>query len=116
MSRNTKLALGIATFLQIPVIIAIIVIFFSAFFALTKDGPQAIEENIGWLQLIALAINVFAAIYFGALDLFYIVHAARNPYIEWIRVQWVLGIIFLAPIVTPFYWYHNVWRDDIVPE
>ncbi len=111
MSKALKILLGIATFIQVPVIIGFFVIFFSTASYFLSAEPDALEQNLKWFELSMTIINLVFAVYFGGLALFYIVDAARNPNVEGVRAQWIIGTIMIGPIVTPFYWYEYVWND-----
>jgi heme/copper-type cytochrome/quinol oxidase subunit 3 len=113
MSKTLKVILGIATTVQPLVMIAMFAAFFSLFFYFVQDIRTPDDPALKKLELAILPINLLMIAYFGGLQLFYIVHAAKNRNIESMRVTWILGIVFLSIFVTPFYWYGQIWKDGV---
>ena len=116
MSKTLKIVLGVATLIQPLVLIGLIAGFFSLVFYFVQEVRTPHDPGFKKLELVTLALNLVMIPYFGGLQLFYIVHAARNPNIDSMRVTWILGIVFLSVFVTPFYWYGQVWKDGVPRE
>jgi hypothetical protein len=113
MSKSLKIILGIATLVQPLVLIGIFAAVLSLFFYFVQDIQTPHDPAFKRFELIILPINLLMIVYFGGLQLFYIVHAARNPNVEYVRVSWILGIVFFSAFVTPFYWYGQIWKDGV---
>lgn len=74
--------------------------------------PEQIETALQSYYLVITLANIGFTIVFGLLHVFYIVHAAKNPNLEAMRVTWIIGLVILGFFVMPFYWFHHIWRDD----
>lgn len=79
---------------------------------LLKTPPALMESTVQSYYLVIALANVGFTIFFGLLHVFYIVHAARNPNLEAMRVTWIIGLVIFGFLVMPFYWFHHIWRDD----
>jgi hypothetical protein len=114
MSRNSKVFVGILSFLPIILLIVFLVMFFGmfpAFFEWDKSDPT--PEDV----LTVFAPIFFLAITMGILSLgllvFFIMHLVRNKSMDGTeRVIWVLVFLFAGIVGYPIYWYMRVWKDD----
>ncbi|PYT01500.1 MAG: hypothetical protein DMF63_01230 [Acidobacteria bacterium] len=54
-------------------------------------------------------------IFFTAILVIYIIHAARNPILEAnrMRTTWLISLCLLGAWVMPFYWFFYIWRDGV---
>jgi len=108
MSKPVKLLLLLATLAPF----AFFFLFFaSVIYAISTLPPKEIESFLNDQAIIFVLINLLVTIFFGAIHVFYIVHAARNPNIPDMRVTWIISLVILGTLVMPFYWFHHIWRE-----
>ena len=112
MSTSHKILLGLAALS--PFVFA--AAFFGFFIHLMMTAP--IELFAKYISEHALIMNLACflfTIYFTAILVIYIVHAARNPILETngMRTTWLISLCLLGAWVMPFYWFYYIWRDGM---
>lgn len=118
MSRNSKLIIGLLSFLPI---ILLIVLFIMFLFTI----PSISQWNNGYDPTLQEIFTVFGPLFtvglvMGLLSIgllvFFIMHLVRNKIMDGTeRVIWVLVFLFAGIIGYPIYWYMRVWKDEPGP-
>ena len=112
MSRNTKLLLGIISFLPLVTLIAYLISFFSFFIRLIPSMQHQQEpppEFFRYLIIMVILAIVMALISLGLL-IYFIIHSINNPAVHKDeRIVWILLLIFVGMIAMPIYWYMRIW-------
>lgn len=116
MSRNSKILLGIVSFLPLVTLIAYLISFFTFFMRFMpamaeQQKPPA--EFFRYMLIIIISAIVMALISIGLL-VYFLIHSINNPAVNKDeRIMWILLFIFVGMISMPIYWYMRVWD---VPE
>jgi uncharacterized membrane protein len=119
MSRNSKILLGIISFLPIVTTIAYMISFFSFFlrFIPSMQGHQdeLPGEFMHYFIIIFISAVVMGLISLGLL-VYFLIHAINNPAVHKDeRLMWILLFIFLSMISMPIYWYMRIWTVPVQP-
>jgi hypothetical protein len=110
MTKPVKILLLLATLSPF----ALVFLFIASFIYLINTlPPKEIEPFFNDHAIVVSLLNLLVTAFFGAIWVFYIVHAARNPNIPAMRVTWIIALVILGPWVMPFYWYHHIWREGV---
>ena len=113
MSRNSKILLGVLTFLPFIFFIAYIFSFFFFFTEIPFHDPEIIEEDPrNFFKGIfgAMIWILLAAMLSLGLMIYYLVHSSKNPRIkETERIVWILVLIFASSIGSIVYFIMHIW-------
>lgn len=86
-------------------------VIFAYFIYTVENLPDNIDTYYDEHWLFILLFNLTMPVYFGALHIFYIVHAARNTKTGPMHTTWIVCIILFGVFAMPFYWYHYIWNE-----
>jgi len=113
MSRNSKILVGLLSFL--PIILLFIMIptllnLIPQFLEWDKQEP-AVEEVLS-----TLGPFFFLLIFMGILSLgllvFFIIHLVNNKKIEsGEKILWVILFLFVSLVGYPIYWFVRIWNE-----
>ncbi len=114
MTSNSKLLVGILSFIPFTGLIVYLVYFFSFFFgAILHEEPPAGDPGEFVLQFIPLFIILGITSVVGLGMFIYLlicaikdVSATEND-----KILWILLIVFLSYLIFPFYWYFRIWKN-----
>lgn len=109
MNKNTKIFLGVLTFLPIPLILFYFISFFNMI-ASIEAGNEAVILNsfVGLFGTMAIA----ALLTFG-LMIYYIIHVNQQKENDSNdRLLWTLVLIFAGGIGTILYWILKIWPEE----
>jgi H+/Cl- antiporter ClcA len=111
MKTPAKIGLLAAAISPVP----FTVLFVGAFFYVIKTTPPTrdLQDFIDYV-VIANVIGLAASLFFTAVTVYFIAHAARNPNCKDRIPHWVILILLTGPIGECIYWYHHIWRDSAV--
>ena len=112
MSKSVKILLGLATLT--PFVFTAVVLWF--FFQLFNAAPAERFEE--YFSKYAVMMNIawfLFTIFFTAILVIFIIHAARNQILETngMRTTWLISLCLLGAWVMPFYWFYYIWRDGV---
>ncbi len=111
MSKNSKIILGIFTFLPIVIYFVSFGFFFSLIGENIHPEPDAIISNIS-LFFYFIAFVLMLSI---GLLIYYLIHIARNENFDSNeRLVWILIMFFAGTLGAPIYWYLNIWKTPAV--
>lgn len=116
MSRNSKILVGILSFL--PIILLFVMIptllnLIPQFIEWDKHEP-AIEEVLN-----TIGPFFFLIIFMGLLSLgllvFFIIHLVNNKSIEsGEKIVWIIVFLFVSMVGYPVYWFVRIWNEKPV--
>lgn len=107
MKTPVKIVLGLGGIAPIPFFALMCGLFIYVIVRYENPGAQVLMDNAVFINLFFLVFGLI----FTAVQIIYIIHAAKNPNIEAMRVTWILCLILLGPFAMPFYWYHHIWPE-----
>lgn len=117
MSKNSKIFLGVLTFMPPVLFIVYLVCFFNFMFHMiplngdfqTKFNPLNFLTAFLPLLLVVLCMVLFSL----GLLVYYIIHALNNKRMKSDdRILWVLLFVFVGLIAFPIYWYNQIWKES----
>lgn len=115
MSRNSKILIGLLSFLPIILFIVLIAMFFILFPTIfqwehVEPEPGEVFSVFGPIFIVGLMMGLLSL----GLLIFFIMHLIRNKKMEGTeRVIWILVFLFAGMIGYPIYWYMRVWQDEL---
>jgi uncharacterized membrane protein len=115
MSKNSKVMIGLLSFLPIILLIVLFIMFFSLFprffeWEQYEPAPQEIFSAFGPFIILAIAMSILS---FGLL-IFFIIHLIKHKNTNGTeRAVWILAFLLGGIISYPIYWYMKIWREDI---
>ncbi|MBR9859154.1 hypothetical protein GYB22_00085 [bacterium] len=117
MSKNTKVILGILSFLPIVAGVAMFIFFFQFFIALIQESgsgqvsPDFIEDELGSIMMFSFLVIVTSIASLGLMVTFIIFSIKDRSASENQQLLWALLLFFMGPIVFPIYWYIRIWDN-----
>ena len=109
MNRPVKILLGLLAVLPLALTTAAI---WAVYQLLTAQSEAPWNFVFSIHPLIWLFFNLFLMVLTYGPNIFYIIHAGRNPDLADRRVIWILLIVFVGVFVMPLYWYLFVWHES----
>ncbi|HET6724118.1 MAG TPA: PLDc N-terminal domain-containing protein [Chitinophagaceae bacterium] len=115
MSRNSKLFIGLLSFL--PIILVFILLFMVLGLIPTfiewdhyDPAPQEVFSIFGPVFFLGLFLGILSL----GLLIFFIMHLVRHKAIDSTeKVIWILVFLFAGIVGYPIYWYMRVWKNEI---
>jgi len=115
MSRNSKLFIGLLSFL--PIILVFILLFMILRLVPTfiewdnyEPAPQEVFGVFGPVFFLCIFLGILSL----ALLIFFIMHLIRHKAMDSTeKVIWILVFLFAGIVGYPIYWYMRVWKNEI---
>ena len=115
MSRNSKLFIGLLSFL--PIILVFILLFMILGLIPTfiewdqyDPAPQEVFGVFGPVFFLGIFLGMLSL----ALLIFFIMHLVRHKAMDSTeKVIWILVFLFAGIVGYPIYWYMRVWKNEI---
>jgi uncharacterized membrane protein len=113
MSKSSKLALGIVSF--IPLILVGVIIFmifnlFPEFIEWDKYEPDARDFFTAFAPIFITGLLI-GLISLGLL-VFYIIHLVNNKQMEsGEKIVWIFVFLFAGTVGYPVYWFFRIWNE-----
>lgn len=115
MSRNSKLFIGLLSFL--PIILVFILLFMILGLIPTfiewdtyEPAPQEVFSIFGPVFFLGIFLGILSL----GLLIFFIMHLVRHKAMDSTeKVIWILVFLFAGIVGYPIYWYMRVWKNEI---
>ena len=106
MSSLQKLILGILAILPLIVTCAM----FGAIFYLVRTDDWRIFQYSLDNPVAIPVFNLALLILLYGPNIFYLVHAGRNPNLHDRKVAWIILMVLFGVFAMPIYWFQFIWR------
>jgi Trk-type K+ transport system membrane component len=111
MSKNTKILVGVLTFLPFVSFIVNVWYFLRVFAELSHSSNAPDTTAFNGLASFAAVLGFTILLSIGLL-IYYIVHAVNNKALTSDeRLMWILLFIFISTIAFMIYWVLKIWQD-----
>jgi hypothetical protein len=123
LSKKSRIALGIATLLEVVIPLSIVLLYMLVFFLLPvimavnpgRESVIVLPFMVGMILLFLLLI--FFSIFQLAMKVLYILFVIRNKQAsDLARVLFILGTFYLPYIAMPVYYVTYFLKEDVVTE
>lgn len=115
MSRNSKLFIGLLSFLPIILVFILLFMIFRMFPTFIEwdnyePAPQEVFSLFGPVFIVGIFIGILSL----GLLIFFIMHLVRHKEMDSTeKVIWILVFLFAGIVGYPIYWYMRVWKNEI---
>lgn len=115
MSRNSKLFIGLLSFLPIILVFILLFMIFRMFPTFIEwdnyePAPQEVFSLFGPVFIVGIFIGILSL----GLLIFFIMHLVRHKEMDSTeKVIWILVFLFAGIVGYPIYWYMRVWKNEL---
>lgn len=114
MSRNSKLFIGLLSFLPVMLLIVLFIFIFNLIPTFIEwDGNDPDPYTVFDVMKPIFILGFGMALLSLGLLVFFIMHLVRNKKVESNeRIIWILVFLLAGIAGYPVYWYMRIWRDE----
>lgn len=112
LSKSKKIMLGLLSIWPVVYILIFMILIFS----ISAFGPFSFSShnNSSLIVFIPIMIvHVLTIVCCIGLMIYYIIHAVRSAKLtQEMKIVWILLLVLCYTIVSPIYWYFNIWKEQ----